>query len=187
MRKGTGPSGRLPGRLAVTAAGGRSLQRHSSFIVEVGLERTDGRSVHREIVPLLIDVSRLRKPRRPRDAARLAEDVMPSHSARVCGTGRGIMSRATRRPVAEKHHQAVRAAAERETRHLAEASPSAARRLVQVGLFDARESHALAARRRAASLALLDADDRLADLAPDAALRTTARVVAIRFGWDLRP
>ncbi len=110
---------------------------------------------------------------------------MQSASARVCALAEESC-RERFAVVAAEHRQAVRALAERE-RDIAKASPSAARRLVQVGLFDARESNALAARRRAASLALLEADDRLADLAPDAALRTTARVVAIRFGWDRRP
>ena len=109
---------------------------------------------------------------------------MHSHSAGLCSRAEESC-RERFAVVAERHHQTVRALTERE-RDIAEASPSAARRLVQVGLFDARESNALAARRKAASLALLEGDDRLADLAPDAALRTTARVVAIRFGWGER-
>jgi hypothetical protein len=153
------------------------------FVVEVGLERTDRRSVHRELVPLILNCSRLRMPRRSREAVVLAEEVLDTHSARL----RAAAAESCRERfalIAKSYSDSVRASAQRE-RDIATASPSAARRLVQVGLFDARESNAMAARRRTASLALLDVDDRLADLSPDEVLRTTARVVAIRLGWDL--
>jgi hypothetical protein len=176
-----------PGRkregIAVTSVAGRFMDA-ILLLVEVGLERLDGRPVHREIVPLLVSCARQHTPRQSRLAARLAEAVIATHAVRA----RTIAEESCRERFAlvmERHQETVHASGQRE-RDISAATPSTARRLVQAGLFDRRESTALAARHRVASLALLETDDRLADLSSQMALRTTSRVVAIRFGWDHR-
>nr|MDQ3420934.1 SWF/SNF helicase family protein [Acidobacteriota bacterium] len=153
-------------------------------LVEVGLDRVDGRPVHRQLVPVLVESVPTRPSPLSAAVAHLTEEFLASQSSRVCA-GAERSCREHLALVAARYRDIVRAVAARE-HAIVDASPSAARRLVQVGLFDAREANTLAARRKATALALLETDDRLADLSPEQALRTTSRVVAVRFGWDLR-
>ena len=122
-----------------------------------------------------------RTSRRSAAVARLAEEFpRPFHKLRARAPSRCVATTLPRSPatITTPFVRLQPKAA------ILNAAPSAARRLVQVGLFDRRETNGLAIRRRTTSLALLETDDRLANLAPDLSLRNTSRVVAVRFGWD---
>ncbi|MDQ3486476.1 MAG: DEAD/DEAH box helicase [Acidobacteriota bacterium] len=180
----TPPSRHAPRGVTVTI--GR-IARWSSVlvVVEVGLDRMDGRPVHRQLVPVVVGCAPMRTSRRSAAVARLAEEFLASCSSTVCARAEQSC-RESLATITTNYHDGVRAVAARE-RAIVDASPSAARRLVQVGLFDAREANALAARRKATAMALLETDERLADLSAELSLHTTARVVAVRFGWDVQP
>lgn len=150
------------------------------IVVEAGLERADGRRVHAEVVPVAVRIDPQRLPNAANALKGIASDLIRVHGPRVLAAAE-TASRSNLAEAATRYHDAVAALARRE-RGVAGAAGSAARRLVQVGLFDAREARALDARREAASRALLDANERLADLSPAAALHPTYRIVAVRFG-----
>jgi len=177
----TSSSARLPPGVIVTA--GRRPSRTVVVLVEVRVERVDGGPVHRELVPVVVDGVTLSATEQSHALAGVAERLMASHSLPVCAQVEKDCGERLD-VIRARYVEAVRVAAGRE-RDISAATPSAARRLVQVGLFDAREANALAASRRAASLALLETDERLSALAPELSLLTTTRVLALRFGWDL--
>lgn len=184
-RRATGPSRRCaPDDIVVTcdasAAGASAL-----VVVEAFLERADGRRVHGELVPALVRLQWQRFPRAYARLRALAAEILRLHSAEVFARVAAHFD-ARWTEVAAQHRHALETEARRE-RDIAAARPSAARRLVQVGLFDARGANVLAARRRSGSAALLEAADRLTDLAIDAPPRTGMRVVAVRFGQGLQP
>jgi superfamily II DNA or RNA helicase len=174
---GTEPRGIGSRDIVVTAdaGGGPAL-----LVVELRLERDDGRCVHSELVPVSLDVAAVQRPRTASQVAELAVGFIPSCEARVFPAieSHGL----ARLAVLTSAYQDAAAAAARREREIACAAPSAAQHLVQVGMFDARGANALEARRRAASLARQAADDRLADLAPGRPLRIRLRTVALRFG-----
>jgi superfamily II DNA or RNA helicase len=178
---GTKPRGVGSGDIVVTAdaGGGPAL-----LIVELRLERDDGRCVHSELVPISLDIAAVHRPRTASRVAALAAGFIPSCEARVfpavdshCRDRLAVLTSA---------YQNAAAAAARREREIACAAPSVAQQLVQVGLFDARGTNALEARRRAASLVRQAADDRLADLAPGGQFRIRLRTVALRFGRGRR-
>ncbi|MEX1127353.1 MAG: hypothetical protein WEB50_02180, partial [Vicinamibacterales bacterium] len=151
---------------------------------ELRLERDDGRCVHLELVPVSLDVAVPRQPRTASAVAALAAGFIPSCESRVfpaielhCRDRLAVLTSA---------YQDAAAAAARREGEIACAAPSAAQQLVQVGLFDARGTNALEARRLAASLVRLAADERLADLTPGRSLRIRLRTVALRFGRGRR-
>ena len=99
-----------------------------------------------------------RVPRAASALAHLAESFIAAHGAPVlsvaaqeCSEGHLL--------VQVRYQEWLEAATDRE-RSIARAMPSAARRLVQSGLFDGRQANGLAARQRAAALALLEGDER---------------------------
>ena len=169
------------GGVVVTSSKARRW-RSALVLVEVGLDRVDGRPVHRQVVPLLLECVLTRTSRRAAALARLSEHLLALHSSRLCARAEHTC-RNRFAEITANYHETVRALAARD-RAIVDGSSSAARRLVQTGLFDAREANALASRRKATALALLEADDRAADLSPDLSLRTTSRVIAVRFGWE---
>jgi hypothetical protein len=135
------------------------------------------------LVPVTLDVAVAHRPLAASQVAAHAAGFIPSCESRVfpaiesyCRDRLAVLTSA--------YQDAAAAAAVRE-REIACAAPSAAQRLVQVGLFDTRGTHALEDRRRAASLVRLAADERLADLAPGQPLRIRLRTVALRFGRRL--
>ena len=158
--------------------------RNVLVVVEVGLDRMDGRPVHRQLVPVVVECVPMRTSRRSVAVARLAEEFLSFCSQDVCARAEQ-KCRDSLAIITSNYHDLLRAIAARD-HAITHASPSAARRLVQVGLFDTREASAVATRRRATSLALLEADDRLENLSPDVSLRTIRRVVALRFGWEMK-
>ncbi len=152
-------------------------------VVEAALERADHRRVHTELIPIVIDIGLRRLPGAAAAVRTLASNLLQMHAARVLAAA-DAHSRAGFAAVAAQYQEVAAAAARRE-QEISGAMPSAARRLVQVGLFDSRAAKALAVRRRAASLELLSADERLKNLAPGATLTTTLRIIAVRFGGGL--
>lgn len=188
VRRLAGADKATPGRRAkvglIVASDRRAFCRSVVLLVDLSLERTDGRPVHQELLPVVMACPALRLPRAATALAQLATRFVASHASRALAL---VQERCRERlaMISAKHLEMAHAAARRE-REIAGATPSTARRLVQVGLFDAREANVLAARRRAAALALLEADERLLDLAPEFSLHTRTRLVAIRFGWDLQ-
>jgi hypothetical protein len=64
--------------------------------------------------------------------------------------------------------------------------PSAARTLVQAGLFDRRAMDRARRRQAVANLLLTDAASRVAALQADTPLRTSIRIVALHAGWRPR-
>ena len=154
-------------------------------VVEVGLDRTDGRPVHRQLVPMVVACTPMRTSRRSAAVVRLADEFLSFFSQAACARAE-LHCRESLATITSNYHDGIRALAARE-HAITRASPSAARRLVQAGLFDTREANAAATRRRTTSLALLESDDRLSDLSPDLSVRTTSRVVALRFGWEMKP
>ena len=181
LRDGAEPRGVGSGDIVVTAdaGGGPAL-----LIVEVRLERDDGRCIHRELAPVALDVAMPHRPWTSSAVAAFAADFIPSCESRVFPAIEPLCR--DRLSVFTSAYQDAASAAARREREIACAAPSAAQRLVQVGLFDARGMHTLEARRRAASLVRLTADERLADLAPRRPLRIRLRTVALRFGRGLR-
>jgi superfamily II DNA or RNA helicase len=183
IRGRTGPRRTGSSEIAVTAdaggGGGSAL-----MIVELRLEREDGRSVHSELVPVVLDVAVQRRPHTASVLAARAAGFIPSCQSRVFAA---IEAHGERRlAILRSQYQDAAVAAARREREIACATPSAAQRLVQVGLFDVRGANALEARRRAASLVRLTAGERLADLAPGQPLRIRMRTVALRFRRGLR-
>jgi hypothetical protein len=168
----------------VVAASRRPACSSILVVVEVALARADGRPVHRELVPLAVECTTMQAPRQAAALARSAQALIASHSSAMCALAE--QSCGTRLDaIAAACRKAARVATARE-REIAAARPSAARRLVQISLFDRRGAKALDARRIANAEALLETDERVSDLSA-LSIRTTSRVVAIRFGWDVRP
>ena len=163
-----------------TGVGGTAV-----VVVEAALEGADGRRIHTELAAVLVHLAWQRLPRSAAALRKLAADLLTTHTsavfARVEAHCRPRLAEAAR-----QHQRAMAAAAGRE-REITSSRPSAARRLVQVGLFDSRGANLLAARRRSATLAVLEREDRLANTTADPAPRTTMRVVAVRFGRGLAP
>ncbi len=80
--------------IAVTAVGAGSF-KDVLLLVEVGLERVDGRPIHHELVPVVVSCSRQRTPRASRQVSRLAEsDPRSAFGTGVCD-GRGVLPGAT--------------------------------------------------------------------------------------------
>jgi hypothetical protein len=177
LRDGTEPRRVGSGDIVVTAdaGGGPAL-----LIVELRLERDDGRCVHRELVPVSLDVAVAHRPRTASAVTAFAASFIPGAEARVFPVVDAYLQ--TRLPILMSQHQDALTAAARRERGIGSAIPSAAQRLVQVGLFDARGTRALEARRRTAARVRLDAGDRLSDLAPGQPLRIRLRTVALRLG-----
>jgi superfamily II DNA or RNA helicase len=155
------------------------------LIVEAALEREDGRRIHTELVPVAVHGDSRERVRTATAVKAAASDLIRTQGPRALAAAEASCERRFA-DVAARYHGAAAAAARRE-RAVAGVTPSVAQRLVQVGLFDSRGIQALAARRRTAALAVLEADERLADLSPHAILRSTLRIVAVRLGRWFQP
>ena len=174
------PAGRCTSHdVAVTcdyaAPGGSAL-----VLVEAALERHDGRRIHTELFPVVVELRRQKFPRTARAVTSLAVELLTHRRSHILLCVEAHCRERFAHIAAQYRH--VQAAEAQREREIADTRPSAAQRLVQVGLFDSRGATAVAARRRSASQAVLDADDRLANLATAAPLRTILQVVAVRFG-----
>ncbi|CAN5859650.1 hypothetical protein BH24ACI5_BH24ACI5_04180 [soil metagenome] len=180
---GKGARRLAPGDIAVTL--GQRASGSAVMVVRVTLERGDGGPVHSELVPVFLDLGGQRLPRAAAALRVITRRIIQTHGQRALE----VVAAHSRERLAEVtaiHHRTATAVARRE-RELAGAARFAAQRLVQIGLFDSRQADALASRREAVSFALQQAEERVAALAPDAALRTSMRIVAVRFGADPQP
>ena len=153
-------------------------------VTELALLHEDGRRLHAQLLPVTLEIAGEIPHRRAAQLRGTAARLLDAGEARILAEAERH-GRVTVQSIRERIAAASRTAAWRE-QALARRAPSAAQRLVQVGLFDARGIRALASRRHNAALIRLETDERLAALAQDRPLRTRCRIVAIRFGTGRR-
>ncbi len=149
-----------------------------TVIYRVWLEDQHGRCVHSIVVPLAIDVRVARAARRARELRALVEGTQEEHGAQIRATV-DLASSADLR-LATAQHGAVVATLRRRERALSGSLPSAARQLVQAGLFDRRAVHEAEARQRSAALLAADTEDRTEAMLKSARLSPHVTLVAAR-------
>jgi superfamily II DNA or RNA helicase len=158
--------------------------RGATCVYRMALSGEDGRAAHTELIAVhdpecaAPSSSRRRAAREALDAWLLARE--PAVRTLLLA---GLAERISR--ITTSHGAAVAALEEREAA-IARAVPSAARELVQAGLFDSRAVRAHQARRRAAGTLLEESEQRLRSLGSAERLALTIDVAAVLWGGRRR-
>ncbi|HVL68974.1 MAG TPA: DEAD/DEAH box helicase [Vicinamibacterales bacterium] len=152
-----------------------------TIVVRLSVELPDGRTVHEQLVPVYADVVSGMTTFGCGTARRLAREVADRHAAAIATAARDAEAACER---AVSRAQALFAILAARERMILRELPSAARRLVQAGLFERRAVAAAEERRRTAVALAEDADERITAL-ERMKPRARLRIAAIRLGGRL--
>ena len=170
--------------MSALRVGRSNLQPGLICVYTLTLSTERGDAVHTEVAVVHEPCEALPAARTPAAARRLVREFVDAREPAVRAAL--VVSRASHLADIAAAHGATIEALQRRERALMLPAPSAARELVQSGLFDGRALRAKAVRTRAASALLEASEERLESLASAHALTTTVELSAILIAFDAR-